>query len=278
MRRSSRRFIAPVAGVVFSLLMLGSAAADSVYTVKPGDTLSGIAALYGVTVEVLAQVNGIADPDVIFPGQVLQIPGNGTRVAGASTYVVQPGDTVSAIAQRFGITVEALSAANGLADPDLIVAGQTLEVPGQAPPPSVHIEVPSVPPDAPEIEAMIEELAAAEGVDARLVKAIALIESGWNQNARSAAGAVGVMQLMPDTAAWLEAESFGYQLNEDVSVFDNVKAGCRLLRVLLENTESEEQAIASYYQGHAATLSGVMYDDTRAYVSAVLEARRRFWP
>ncbi len=101
----------------------GSAEHWRTYTVRPGDTLWAIARRYGTTVEALVQANGIADPNLIYVGQVLRVP------AAAVTYTVRPGDTLWAIARRYGTTVEALVQANGIADPNLIYVGQVLRIP-----------------------------------------------------------------------------------------------------------------------------------------------------
>lgn len=97
------------------------------YVVRPGDTLSAIAVAYGVTVEALAEWNGLPDPDMIFIGQRLRI---GAPYLARGIYVVQPGDTLSAIARAVGVSVEQLVTWNRIADPDVILAGQTLRISG----------------------------------------------------------------------------------------------------------------------------------------------------
>jgi LysM repeat protein len=277
MRQSFRQVLAAALASLFALAAVGRAGADVRHTVSAGETLSYIAGLYGVAVDVLAGINHIANPDLIFPGQVLEIVGGQRDDSGPQNYQVRPGDTLTAISQRFGVSLAALMEANGLTDPDLIVAGETLIIPS----PEVSDFVgflPSTAPSDPELEAIIDEMAAVEGVDPGLVRALAWVESEWRQDAVSPVGAVGVMQVMPGTAAWLESEVFGYPLNEDTSVYDNVKAGVKLLRILLDATGDTELAIAAYYQGQGATASGLMYDDTRAYVKSVLRVKERFWP
>jgi len=276
----TRRGIAMVAGAILSLVGLGRAAADGgTYTVLPGDTLSGIAAVYSVTVDAIAGLNGITDPDIIFPGDVLGIPGlGGERRAAPGLYVVQAGDTLSSIAARYGLTVRALQEANELGDLDLIFAGQQLVIP---PEPSEQpvAALPAEPPGDTQLEGIIDEFAAVEGLDPGMLKAVAYVESGWDQGARSPAGAVGVMQLMPDTADWLERDVFGYELNEGESAYDNVKAGARLLRILIDQNGGDvDSALASYYQGQGATTAGVMYEDTRGYVHFVRGVWERYWP
>jgi len=89
---------------------------------------------------------------------------------------------------------------------------------------------------------------------------------------------VGVMQLMPGTMEWLETDIFHQELNEDVSAYDNIKAGVYLLGFLQRQTGSQELAVAAYYQGLGATQQGVMYNETRRYVEGVMAMKARFWP
>ncbi|OJH36419.1 LysM peptidoglycan-binding domain-containing protein [Cystobacter ferrugineus] len=107
------------------------------YTVRSGDTLSGIAQRHGTTVNALVQANGIRNPDLIQVGQRLSIPGKGGAGAPSApsapatgSYTVRSGDTLSGIAQRYGTTVSALAQANGIRNPNLIQVGQKLRVPG----------------------------------------------------------------------------------------------------------------------------------------------------
>jgi LysM repeat protein len=111
--------------------------AQGTYTVVAGDTLSGIAARYGTTVANLAAINGISNPNLIRVGQVLRLSGSSAPApsqpaAGGKTYTVVAGDTLSGIAQRFGTTYQAIAAANGIANPNVINVGQVLTIPGAA--------------------------------------------------------------------------------------------------------------------------------------------------
>lgn len=95
------------------------------YTVQPGDTLSGIAEKFGTTWQRLASDNGIPDPNVIHPGQVLAIGGSAPA---ARTYTVRPGDTLSGIAAAHGTSWRHLADINGIGNPDMIYPGQVLTI------------------------------------------------------------------------------------------------------------------------------------------------------
>jgi LysM repeat protein len=116
----------------FALLAFTLFAAAATYTLKPGDTLGGVAQRFHVTVGALASANHIADPNKVYAGQTLVIPGavsaaSATPVAG---HVVRSGETLGGIAARYHVSVGALAKANGIANPNLIRVGQTLKIPG----------------------------------------------------------------------------------------------------------------------------------------------------
>lgn len=104
---------------------------SSTYTVVAGDTLSGIAARYGTTVDNLVALNGIANPNKIYVGQVLKINGNISNNTSTSTgtYKIQSGDTLSGIAKKYNTSVSYLAQINGISNPNVIYAGQTIKVP-----------------------------------------------------------------------------------------------------------------------------------------------------
>lgn len=114
---------------------------DFNYTVVAGDNLAAIAARFGTTVNAIARLNSLANPNSLTLGQVLKIPGSDSQATGSTTspsapgtgsdtYTVQAGDTLGRIAQRFGTTADALASANGITNPDSIKVGQVLKLPG----------------------------------------------------------------------------------------------------------------------------------------------------
>ena len=105
------------------------------YVVQPGDTLSEIAQRFGSSVDTLVRANGIADPDIIFAGQILCVPPRGHQEAVRPTepYIVQPEDTLSSIAEDFHLSVDELVRYNRIRNPDLIFVGQIVCAPLDAP-------------------------------------------------------------------------------------------------------------------------------------------------
>lgn len=96
------------------------------YTVQPGNTLWGIAQFFGTTVDAIARLNGIANVDMIFPGQRLRIPMEEMPVP--QFYTVRPGDTIWEIAQRYGIPVETILSLNNISNPNIIYPGQMIRL------------------------------------------------------------------------------------------------------------------------------------------------------
>ena len=114
------------------------------HVVQRGESLFRIALRYGVTYQAIATANSIANPNHIYVGQRLVIPGQGSAPSPAptlsgQTYIVRPGDTLSAIALRFGVSMWALAQTNNIRNPSFIYVGQVLYISGggnPAPPPS----------------------------------------------------------------------------------------------------------------------------------------------
>jgi LysM repeat protein len=114
------------------------------HVVKRGETLLAIAGTYNTTVDAIMKANGITNPTLLRIGQALVIP-QPTATSPDVTppalpllvvYAVQPGDSLSSIAIKYGTTVDAIMTANNLASPDLIYPGQELEIPVGTPTPA----------------------------------------------------------------------------------------------------------------------------------------------
>jgi peptidoglycan endopeptidase LytE len=103
-----------------------------IYSVRPGDTLADIAATFKVDLGPIIDFNYLEDADFISVGKELIIPGARPlpppRPSTPTVYEVQPGDTISTIALRFGVTAADIVAANGLRSPDRIAIGDKLTI------------------------------------------------------------------------------------------------------------------------------------------------------
>src|SRR6185437_10810598 len=117
------------------------ASSGGAYVVQPGDTLTGIAARAGLSTRSLAADNGLDPNGVLISGTVLHLSGGAATVPVSTTvsttsassggaYVVQPGDTLTAIAVRSGLSVQSLAAANGLDPNRVLVSGTVLHLSG----------------------------------------------------------------------------------------------------------------------------------------------------
>src|SRR5439155_10413959 len=114
---------------------------------------------------------------------------------------------------------------------------------------------------------LIDNVAAEQGIDARLVRAIIQVESAFQERARSRKGAMGLMQLMPDTARQ-------YAVADPYDARSNIEAGIKHLKALMQRLPNLSLALAAYNAGEAAVLRyGGMppYAETRDYVTRTLK-------
>ncbi|QFG05433.1 endolysin [Bacillus phage 031MP002] len=107
---------------------------DGTYTVRSGDTLSEIAADFGVKASDLQKWNGIKNANVISVGQKLKLKGSTSSSSSSSTktYTVKSGDSLSGIAAKYGTTVSKLQSLNGIKDPNFIKVGQKIKISGSS--------------------------------------------------------------------------------------------------------------------------------------------------
>jgi LysM repeat protein len=283
------------------------------HTVVSGDTVWALARTYGSTVQAITSANALDSRATIRVGQVLSVPGaTGTSApsggaaaapapapAATVTHTVVSGDTVSALATRYGSSVQAITSANSLNAGAMIRIGQVLTIPGAtagaAPTTLVgntfagrtypeHVVAAAnqnkanllavgVPSKA-DMQALVVSTARAMGVDPALAQAIAFQESGFNHASVSPANAIGTMQVIPTSGDWA-SDMVGRKLNL-LDPTDNVVAGVAILRRLVETSPDLPTAIAGYYQGQRSVRENGMYADTRRYVASVQTLMSRF--
>ncbi len=124
------RVLAAVAGLAAAVAVVPlwwpTVATADTYTVQPGESLGVIAVRAGMSTARLAALNGIRDPNLVYPGQIL-------TTNEPTKYVVRSGDTLSAIAEGQGVSVSYLTTLNGLGNPNQIYQGQSLLMSGPLP-------------------------------------------------------------------------------------------------------------------------------------------------
>ncbi|KHL03194.1 hypothetical protein LK10_10180 [Sinomonas humi] len=213
------------------------------YTIRPGDTLYGIAARLKVSLGDLLSANGLSLSSVIYAGRTLKLPGGSPAVTAASAAPAKP-----LVANSF----------LGFTYPDAVVssANENKRILNAAPVPTRE-----------QMKQIVADTARTMGVDPVLALSLAYQESGFNQRAVSPANAIGVMQLVPSSADWASG-LVGRNLNP-LDPRDNATAGIAILRALLDAGPSQDIAIAGYYQGQSSVAKRGMFDDTKAYVKAV---------
>ena len=305
--RYSRSFLACAlaTSIAFATAAVAPAGAAVPHTVQTGETLWSIAAANNFTTHALAAYNGLSDDAQVVNGSTIQIPAEseaavalGAASAGtapqaqapaapppAGAYTVQPGDTLSAIAARSGISVGQLAWMNGLDASAPLLAGTGLKLPTDSPvaAPAQSQPAPVTLPDAEPnatpsrvTSAQVGQVATQHGVSPSLAAAVAWQESGFNNGVISSANARGVMQVMPGTWTWVEQHLAGQALDPN-SALDNVGAGTMYLSQLLRDAGGDESlAAAYYYQGEASVRAVGMLPDTERYVANVQALRSRF--
>lgn len=233
----------------------------TVYTVRSGDTLSGIATRYRTTVAAIVKANRISVSAFIHPGQRLVVRGGpATKSTPAKAAPAKPAAKPTSAPRKKSVVTTPTATKYPQAVADSAARNRDL---------LAGMDVPS----KTQVKAMIVETARRHGVDAKLALAIAYQESGWNHRAVSPANAVGVMQVIPIGGQWA-SELVGRKLNL-LDPQDNITAGVVMLRALGRSTSSMEMAIGAYYQGLYSVQTRGMYSETQRYVANVLALRER---
>ncbi|MFE4230238.1 LysM peptidoglycan-binding domain-containing protein [Arthrobacter sp. NPDC056886] len=221
------------------------------YTIKAGDTLSGIAARNGVRLSDVLSANRLTMSSIIYPGQKLVIPGAST-IAPASS---KPAATTPLVPSTFlGFSYPAAVVSSANQNKALLNASP---VPSRA-----------------QMKSIVADTARRMGVDASLALAFAYQESGFDQRAVSPANAIGTMQVIPSSGQWA-SDLVGRKLNL-LDPYDNATAGVAIIRQLVRTSPDLDNAIAGYYQGQYSVSQNGMFEDTKGYVAAIKANRSLF--
>jgi LysM repeat protein len=267
-------------------------------TVRPGDTLTGIASRYHVAVASFAAANHLRNLDHIEIGSRLTLPGTGSAPAASGSYVtVAPGDTLSSIASRYATTVGALLALNHLSNPNNIYAGARLALPSLAggdigddfvltaysspvrQPTSTLAPIigPSDRPSTTAIRASLAHWSRHYGLPNGLLQGLTWWESGWQSGIVSSTGAIGIGQLEPYTVTFVRNVLIGDQRLNPRVADDNIRMSAAFLHSLLSRAGGDQKvAIAAYYQGFKSVIDKGPLPDTKHYVAGILAYARLF--
>jgi lysozyme family protein len=182
------------------------------------------------------------------------------RAAPARRYVVRAGDNLTLIARRFGTSVRALASANKLNPARPLLIGTRLALPGATAATS-----------STSVREILTATARRYGVDERLVRALAWMESGYQTSIVSSAG---VMQTLPVTRDYVEQSLAGRRIPRTVE--GDVEVGVLYLRSLLQHFGGNESlALAAWYQGEKAVREYGVYKVSKPFVANVLALKTR---
>jgi LysM repeat protein len=288
-RRALRRIVAAgwrrrviAIPIVLAAVITGSASGVTLIRVHSGDTLSAIALRYHTTVARLVALNDLpGDGNLIFAGETLKVPGSGSAKGSHTVtiyHLVVPGDTLDGIAAQYHVSPMTIARRNHLPSSLIVVLGTRLAIPHQVTTPhsGVLASLDRRPePDRDQIDAMIRSTSAHWGLDPRLALAISWQESGWNMREVSKVGAIGAMQIMPSTGAYLSDDVLHRHLHLG-DAQDNITAGVALLSILTHEASSTSQAVAGYYQGLQSVRQNGMYASTKNYVADVISLQQQY--
>jgi hypothetical protein len=207
------------------------------------------------------------DPDGIAGPKTYRSLAGRRAVASVLWHVVKPGESFFAIAARYHVSPWRLAQRNRLSLMTVIVPNQRLALPKGARLTSPSAAGPPASRDA--VRSAIDYWSRVYGVDPALARALAWMESGFQQDVVSSVGALGVMQLLPETWEFVDTVLLGVRTLRNYQ--GNVRAGVRYLRWQLDEFGGDRRlALAGWYQGARAVRERGLYNETKVFVRIVL--------
>ena len=185
---------------------------------------------------------------------------------------MKPGDSLTAIARKHDTTLSRLAHINKIDPSKVLLIGYKLRLPASVRTASAPTAVSAS--DAAAVRDSLARWSAHYGIDPRLARALAWMESGFNNTVVSSVGAQGVMQLLPTTWDYVERVLIGHKVQHDAD--GNVHVGMAYLNHLLHAFNGNERlALAGWYQGERSVRATGLYKVTKPFVADVLALRQR---
>jgi LysM repeat protein len=285
--RSARSHWLRGTGAVAALAVVAGAGSSafgvSGYTIRTGDTLSGLASRFGVTETALINANHVANPDRIYAGRTIVIPhtvGSRSNAGVSSVTSARPASSRGPAAPR---TASVAAAAGADIPGPLTSLDPTDLTPDPVTPgPLAPVRTPGAgavhyPADLLAhttrltLVPAFRHWASVSAVPAGLLEAVAWMESGWRPTVVSRTGAVGIGQIEPKTATFISTQLLGLTTTLDSRVAEkNIRMSAAYLAWLLQQTNGDvATAVGAYYQGlHHLRATGPL-SSTRRYVAGV---------
>lgn len=192
------------------------------------------------------------------------------RVSLTRTYVVKSGDSLTAIARRFHVSLRTLARTNRLDPNGVLLIGAKLKIPGY----TLASSSTALDATPTQVRERLDYWAGRYGISTHLLRALAWMESGYQPNVVSKAGARGVLQTLPVTRDFVEQVLVGHALPRTLD--GDIETGVLYLRHLLGNFRGNERlALAAWYQGEKAVRQDGILKVTRPFVDGVLALKAR---
>lgn len=189
-------------------------------------------------------------------------------------HVVRAGESLTGIARRYDTTVAKLARLNHLDPAGVLLIGTRLRVPSSRLARITTRPVAFRPASIASVRALLDRWALHYGVSVHLVRALAWMESGYNNALVSSVGARGIMQLLPTTFRFAETVLIGQRLRHNAE--GNVRAGVAYLAHLLHDFHGDQRlALAAWYQGERAVRRHGLFKVSRVFVANVLALSQR---
>jgi LysM repeat protein len=187
------------------------------------------------------------------------------------SYTVKPGDSLTAIARKHKTTLSKIAKVNKLNPAKPLLIGVKLRIPSTT---ATRTTTAVSATNAGTVRSSLDHWAAHYGIDASLARALAWMESGYNNEVVSSVGAQGIMQLLPSTWDYVETVLIKHPVAHDAD--GNVHVGLAYLNHLLHAFNGNEHlALAGWYQGERAVRAHGTYKVSKVFVADVLALRQR---